>query len=112
MENLILLRNPYYLYLLKDDLDPFPNRNMNSKRPQQVTESISARDNVDDKSLDMVSQIQRIHKHASEGVLDDKTRYDAVIAVRGLLSCLEKPEEIVMRQAFEVLDNSRSWIRD
>jgi hypothetical protein len=75
---------------------------MKGKKPQEVTELVSNGDNVDEKGLDMVSQIQKIQKHASDDVLDDKTRYDAVLAVRKLLSCLEKPEEIVMRQAFEV----------
>lgn len=52
-------------------------------------------------SLDVVSQIQELEQLLRKVGVDEKSRRAALKETQNLVRALERPEEVVMRQAFE-----------
>lgn len=52
-------------------------------------------------SLDVVSHIQELEQLVKKSGVDEESRRTALKATQNLMRTLERPEEVVMRQAFE-----------
>ncbi len=70
-------------------------------------ESILAKPDRPQSTQDVTSLVQQIQQastnlHTPEGVIDDNSRKTALALAKQLVNALEKPEDVVMRYAFEV----------
>lgn len=66
-----------------------------------------AKPNRPQTNRDVSSLLQQIQQastnpHTPEGVIDDNSRKTALALAKQLVNALEKPEDVVMRYAFEV----------
>lgn len=76
----------------------------------KASQSVGSAGDLKDRNSSIAGGIDSLRRQVSEGALDEESRHVALEAASKLVRALQRPEEIVMKQSFEVNKRPRDCV--